>query len=192
MFSMKKANLGSKVLMYPFPIVLFGSVVENKPNYSTVGNVGIMALRPATLYVSSHKSHYTNIGVRENKTFSVNFPSTDLVVESDYCGIVTGHKEDKSEVFKTYYGNIKTAPLIIECPVNISCRVIKEFMVGGMEVFIGKIDETYVNEDLVPERGKPDVIKIDPLLYSVDLNYYKIGEKIARAFSIGKEYKKKA
>ncbi|NHJ04021.1 MAG: flavin reductase family protein [Candidatus Heimdallarchaeota archaeon] len=187
---MKKANLGSKALMYPFPIALFGSLVKDKPNYSLVGNVGTMSLGPATLYVSSHKSHYTNIGVRENKTFSVNFPSTDLVVESDYCGIVTGHKEDKTEVFKTYYGNIKTAPLIMECPINISCNVIKEFPIGGMEVFIGRINETFVNENLISDCKRPDAISIDPILYSSDLNYYRIGEKIAQAFSIGKEYKK--
>lgn len=188
---MKKANLGSKVLMYPIPIALFGSVVKDKPNYSLVGNVGIMSLGPATLYISSHKSHYTNIGVRENKTFSVNFPSSDLVVESDFCGIATGHKTDKSEIFKTFYGKLKTAPLIEECPVNISCYVIKEFPVGGMDVFIGKIDETFVNEDLVSNGKRPDAITIDPLLYASDLYYYTIGEQIARAFSIGKGYKKK-
>ena len=188
---MKKTNLGSKVFMYPYPIVLFGSVVQNKPNYSLVGNVGTMALGPATLYVSSHKSHYTNIGVRENKTFSVNFPSTDLVTESDYCGLATGHKEDKSKVFNTFFGNIKTAPLIVECPINISCSVIKEFFVGGMEVFIGQVEETFVNEDLITESRRPDAIAVDPILYTADLNYYKLGEKIAQAFSIGKEYKKK-
>ena len=189
---MKKANLGSKAIMYPYPIVLFGSVVQKKPNYSLVGNVGTMSLGPATIYVSSHKSHYTNIGVRENKTFSVNFPSTDLVVESDYCGLASGHKEDKSTIFKTFYGNIKTAPLIAECPINISCKVIKEFSIGGMEVFVGRIDETFVDEQLISEVRRPNAVAVDPILYTADLNYYKIGKKIAQAFSIGKEYKKKA
>ncbi|NPE07259.1 MAG: flavin reductase family protein [Asgard group archaeon] len=188
---MKKVNLGSRVLMYPIPIALFGSVVKEKPNYSLVGNVGIMSLGPATMYISSHKSHYTNIGVRENKTFSINFPSSDLVVESDFCGIATGHKTDKSEVFKTFFGNIKTAPLIEECSINISCNVIKEFPVGGMDVFVGKVDETFVNEDLVSDRKRPDALTVDPLLYASDLHYYKIGERIAKAFSIGKEYEKK-
>jgi flavin reductase (DIM6/NTAB) family NADH-FMN oxidoreductase RutF len=188
---MKKANLGSRVLMYPIPLALFGSVVKEKPTYSLVGNVGIMSLTPATLYVSSHKSHYTNIGVRENEAFSVNFPSSDLVVASDFCGIVTGHKVDKSDIFKTFFGNIKTAPLIVECPINFSCKVIKEFTIGGMDVFIGKVDETFVNEALVSDVKRPDAITIDPLLYASDLHYYKIGEQIARAFSIGKKYERK-
>ena len=188
---MKKANLGSRVLMYPIPLALFGSFVKNKPTYSLVGNVGIMSLKPAILYVSSHKSHYTNIGVRENEAFSVNFPSSNLVIESDFCGIATGHKIDKSDIFKTFFGNIKTAPLIEECPINISCKVIKEFPVGGMDVFIGKIFETFVNEDLISDVKRPDAISVDPLLYASDLHYYKIGEQITRAFSIGKKYEKK-
>jgi len=38
--------------------------------------------------------------------------------------------------------------------------------------------------------GKPDIKKLKPLVYCLDQTYYKLGEPIAKALSIGKEYKK--
>jgi len=35
------------------------------------------------------KIHYTNSGLRENGTFSVNIPSVELVKQTDYRGLVS-------------------------------------------------------------------------------------------------------
>lgn len=56
-----------------------------------------MSIEPPVIYISSHKSHYTNIGISENGYFSVNIPSVDLVKKIDYCGLVSGHKTNKSD-----------------------------------------------------------------------------------------------
>lgn len=185
---MSKRNIGSKVLIYPLPIALFGTIVNDKPTYNTLGNIGIMSLTPATLYVSSYENHYTNKGARENNEFSVNIPSTDLAKETDFCGIVHGNINDKSEVFESYYGKLKSAPLIKECPVNMACKVIKQFKINDMEIFVGEIIETFVNEEIIANLNKPKIKDVNPLIYSLDMNYYSIGKKVARAFSIGKEY----
>jgi len=147
-----------------------------------------MSLAPATIYVSSHKSHYTNIGARENNEFSVNIPSTDQAKETDFCGIVHGNRKDKSGVFKSYYGKLKSAPLIKECPVNMVCKVVKQFKINSMEIFVGEIIETFVNEEIITNLGKPKTEDVNLLIYSLDSNYYSIGKKVARAFSIGKVY----
>ena len=57
-----------------------------------------------------------------------------------------------------------------------------------MEVFIGEIIETYVNEDLLTD-GFPDTKKINPLIYSMDNNYWEIGDFVGNAFNIGKNIK---
>ena len=44
----------------------------------------------------------------------------------DYCGTVSGRDADKVAVcgFNVFYGEIETAPLIEQCPLNLECRVI--------------------------------------------------------------------
>ncbi len=61
----------------------------------------------------------------ENQTFSVNFPGANLMEKADYCGLVSGHKVDKSGLFRVFYGELETAPLIEECPLAWSAVSIK-------------------------------------------------------------------
>ena len=72
-----KVDLGDKNCLYPLPTVLVGALVDGKPNYVTIANVGIM--EPTAVSLGMNKIHYTNSGIKENKTFSVNIPSTVLV-----------------------------------------------------------------------------------------------------------------
>jgi flavin reductase (DIM6/NTAB) family NADH-FMN oxidoreductase RutF len=56
-------------------------------------------------------------------------------------------------------------------------------------VFIGEIVTTYA-EDAVLTDGAVDYGKVRPLLFtSSDLCYWELGERFARAWSIGKELK---
>jgi flavin reductase (DIM6/NTAB) family NADH-FMN oxidoreductase RutF len=186
---MGKIKLPSLPLIYPIPAVLIGAIVAGKPNYETLGNCGIMSVEPAVIYISSNKTHYTNKGILENKVFSVNIPSTELMVEVDYCGLVSGSEADKSKIFQTFYGNLDKAPMIQECPINLECQVIKTLDVYEMVVFIGEISAAYANETVL-SNGFPDTKLIDPLIYSMDNMYWNIGGIVGNGFNDGKSYKK--
>jgi len=41
------------------------------------------------------------------------------MLETDFCGIMTGKKTDKAALFEVFYGELKTAPMIRQCPVNM-------------------------------------------------------------------------
>ena len=81
-----KIELGAKNCLYPLPTTLIGALVNGKPNYTTIAHVGIVD--PGSVSLGMNKSHYINAGIKTNKTFSVNIPSTKLVKETDYCGLV--------------------------------------------------------------------------------------------------------
>ena len=70
----------------------------------------------------------------------------------------------------------------------MECKVTKIIEIYDMEVFICEIIETYVNQDLLT-NGFPDTKKINPLIYSMDNNYWKIGDFVGNAFNIGKNIK---
>ena len=145
---MSKVKFNKLPLVYPIPSVLIGTVINDKPNFATIGNCGIISVTPAVIYISMEKNHYTNKGIRENQVFSINIPSADLVDKVDYCGLVSGNNIDKSQVFKCFYESNNKIPLIEECPINMECKVTKIIEIYDMELFIGEIIETYVNQRL--------------------------------------------
>lgn len=187
-----KVKLGTLPLVYPIPIVLAGANVGGKPNYATLGDCGVMGINPPLVYVSLGQGHYTTKGILENETYSVNFPSTDMLAVTDYCGIVSGNDVDKSALFETFYGELGTAPLIKECPVNVECRVIEEFSIQHRHIFVGQVVQAHVDEEFVVERGGrqtvADMSKLDPIIYALDNQYYRIGESIGIGYREGKDY----
>jgi flavin reductase (DIM6/NTAB) family NADH-FMN oxidoreductase RutF len=110
---MKKA-IGPQTLLYPMPAVLVGSQVDGKPNFMTAAWCGIAASEPPAISVAVRPARYTFKGISANNTFSINIPSTDLAAKVDYCGIYSGHKIDKSEIFNVTYGQLNTAPSYID------------------------------------------------------------------------------
>ncbi|MFX0050401.1 MAG: flavin reductase family protein [Candidatus Hodarchaeota archaeon] len=191
MNSTQKIEFGQIPLIYPIPIILAGALVHNKPNFAELGDVGIMGIKPPIVYISSGKDHYTNIGILEHGTFSINFPSTKLLSKTDYCGTVSGHNVDKSQLFEVFFGELETAPLIQECPVNLECKVIKKFSIQHRQIFIGEVMQSYVNKEFVIEsEGRKrivDMTKLDPIIYALDNRYYNIGEPIGVGYQEGEK-----
>ena len=174
--------------MTTMPAVLVGANVEGRPNYMTVAWTGVASMDPPMIAIAINKGRRTEKGIVENGTFSVNIPSAKFTVETDYCGIVSGNKVDKSEVFETFYGTLKTAPLIREFPVNIECQLRHDLDLGSHNLHVGEIIDVHVAEDCLTD-GAPDTRKIDPLVYSSG-EYYRMGESVSKAHSVGKQYRK--
>ena len=182
-----KIELGPKNCLYPLPTTLIGAIANGKPNFLAIAHVGIMDLGSVSLGMA--KIHYTNKGIKENKTFSVNIPSENMVEKTDYCGLVSGREVNKGELFETFYGKLKTAPMIEECPINMECELIKTVDFPNHDIFIGRIVETYC-DDRVLENGVIDFSKVKPILFVMnDRSYWKLGGKLARAWNVGKKLK---
>jgi len=188
---MGKKVIGPQPMLWPHPSVLVGANTNNKPNFAAIAWTGITGSSPPTISVALQHHRYTLKGVRQNMTFSVNIPSSDLVKETDYCGIVSGSKSDKVQDcrFKVFYGNLDSAPLIEQCPINLECEVLHILNLGSHSLVIGKIMETYVSEDCLT-NGQPDIRKVKPFAF-IPGKYHVIGEVLADAFSVGKELKVK-
>jgi len=189
---MKKITMGPRTLIYPMPAVLVGTNVNDKPNFMTVAWCSIANGEPPMISVAINHQRYTDKGIRQNLTFSVNVPSSDLVRETDYCGIASGSRVNKVDIcrFKVFYGKITNAPLIEQCPINLECRVVHILDLGSHSLVVGRIEETYVSENCLTD-SKPDVNKIKPIAYigTPNQQYQALGEVVAKAYSIGEELK---
>ena len=188
---MDKINLGSTIPAYPMPVSLVGAHVDDKPNFLAVAWFTMVSYKPPRIAIALGKGHYTNPGIKENKAFSVCLPSEDMMEVTDYCGIVSGKKTDKSGLFDLFYGELKTAPLIRDCPLSMGCKLVDIVESGLNEIFIGEIIGTYTEERFLTD-GKMDFRKMRPLILSQpDTSYWCLGEPVAKAWNIGKRYKAK-
>lgn len=186
---MEKITIGPMPYMSVMPTVLVGSNVKGKPNYMVAAWATVACMAPPMVCVAINKGRHTWKGIEENKTFSLNVPSVAQMVETDHCGLVSGAVEDKSGVFRSVYGTLKTAPLAGECPVNIECRLFKAVDCGSHLLVIGEIAEIHADKACLTD-GKPDIAKIDPIVYA-HMEYFGVGKKVGNAFSEGKKYGKK-
>lgn len=180
---MEKVMVG-QTMVGATPVVIVGAIVNGKANFLTLGNYGGICPRPATVYISANKAHYTNPGIKETGYFTVNIPSKDLVQKTDYIGLVSGKSVDKSEVFSVFYGSVDKAPMVEECPVNIVCKVLQTIDLPTQEIFIAEVVETFVNKDCC-EDDKPVLAKINQLLLGGGA-YWELGNKAGDAFKDGK------
>ncbi|MCK9565685.1 MAG: flavin reductase [Methanothrix sp.] len=95
-------------------------------------------------------------------------------------------KTDKSHVFDVFYGSLRTAPMIRECPVSLECRLVQTVSLPTNTLFIGEIAGAYA-DGRVMKDGKPDYAKIDPLLLTMPENrYWKLGECVGDVWSAGR------
>jgi flavin reductase (DIM6/NTAB) family NADH-FMN oxidoreductase RutF len=185
---MEKIQLGPMPYMSVMPTLLVGANVKGKPNYMTAAWATVACMAPPMVCVAINKMRYTALGIEETKTFSLNVPSVDQVVETDHCGLVSGSVNDKSQVFTSFFGKLKTAPMAKECPVNIECTVFRSVDCGSHLLYIGKIVEIHADPSSVTD-GKPDIKKVNPIIYT-HAAYFDVGNLVDMAFSAGKNYQK--
>ena len=190
---MNKKQFGPQPWIFPNPVVLVGTEIEGKPNFAPYAWCGITGGDPPTLSVGIRHERYTLRGIKQNKEFSVNVPSIDLLEETDYCGMVSGAIVDKVKDCSLiiFYGTLTKAPLIEQCPVNLECEVLQILNVGIHALVVGKIVQTHVTEDCLTE-DQPDIMKIKPFVYSRGpaARYNAVGNVLGRAYDAGKSLKK--
>jgi flavin reductase (DIM6/NTAB) family NADH-FMN oxidoreductase RutF len=183
---MEKTNLGNNLFVYPMPVTLLGTKNRETANFMALGWLTRVNANPPLLAVGVNKAHLTNELIRENKTFSINYPSADLIKKVDYCGLVSGRKEDKSKLFTVEYGELETTPLIRECKLSLECEMVDIYEMATNDLFIGKIIASHADEKILT-NGKPDMNKLNPLLLTMpDNHYWSVGEKVGKAWNIGR------
>lgn len=183
---MKKITLGASPYIYPMPTVIVGSLINGKPHFLTVSYVGIVQHTPPLVSISLSNNHTTNKGIQENKTFSINIPNTRMMKITDFVGMNSGKTIDKGAMFTIFYGELKNAPMIMETPLNLECRLIKNLHLNNeSQIYIGEIIQSYSEKKYI-RRNYPYMKKLDPIIFSINSNsYYNVGRRIGWAWKAG-------
>lgn len=185
---MEKMNIGDNPFLLPMPMVIVGSCIGERPNFMAVGWACRVNFKPAVMSVAIGR-HATADAIRETGEYSINIPSVDLLKETDLVGLASGYEFDKSSVFDLFYGSLKKAPMIGECPVSIECRVLQSVELPLDTIFIGEVLGVWSEEKYLTD-GSPDIEKVRPFCLTMpDNRYWSVGAPVGRAWHDGKGLK---
>ena len=180
-----KKHIGKNLALYPTALVVVGTMVDGKPNWTLVGHLGIIG--HDRVMVSMAAPHYSNKGIKEHKSLSINIVDEAMLARADHAGCVSGSKEDKSELFPWSVGE-NGAPILNEAPVSMACTVEDTYCTPGFESFICTIAATYADESMLTGDGKINYHVLKPVLFEMPTyEYLRTGEVIGKCMSFGKQ-----
>ena len=181
---MEKKNIGNKLALYPMPVIVLGTEVNGKVNWSLVAHVGIIG--HDRILVSMSDKHYTNQGIMESKKLSVNLVDRKILSKADYVGSVSGASVDKSGVFDYHWGENGT-PVIDASPLTMECNVVDIYKSDGFDNFICSIANTYAAPEVLDSEGKLDYARLKPVLFTFPAySYIATGEIIGKCLNLDK------
>ncbi|RJQ54817.1 MAG: flavin reductase family protein [Nitrospiraceae bacterium] len=182
---MPKLTIEKNLFCLPWTQTILGTHLEGKMNFMALDWLTRVNYDPAMIGICVNRMHASSSAILSTGEFSINVPSADMVAVTDYTGIVSGKKVDKSKLFDVFYGELKSAPMIANCPVNLECKVSQRVELPTNYFFIAEIMNIYT-EDRFLTDGKPDVKKINPFVLTMpDNRYWSIGECIGKAWHEG-------
>ncbi len=186
-----KKSLGAKTLAYPTPVWLVGTYDrEGRPNVMTAAWAAICCSKPPSVSVSLRKATYSHGNIVARQAFTISIPSETLVKEADYVGIASGRDLDKFArvKFTPVDSDLVDAPYVAECPLILECRLIHTLEIGLHTLFVGEIADVKADEEVLGDRGLPDIEKVKPIIFGPETRtYHGIGRYLGQAFAVGKD-----
>ena len=136
--SWKPGNVLSPV---PAVLVSCGGTRGWKPNLITIAWAGNVCSEPPMLSISVRPERYSHEIIETTREFVVNVPSLRQAKAVDWCGVVSGRSVDKfAGAGLTPAPALKVGcPIVLECPLNIECRVRKSLKLGSHTLFVAEV-----------------------------------------------------
>lgn len=177
-------------MVYPIPAVLVTCTDgEGNDNVLTIAWTGTICSDPAMVYISVRPERHSYAMLCKTREFVINLTTKALAEATDYCGVRSGKDEDKFAAMKLTKGKAQkvTAPIIMESPVNIECKVKDIVPLGSHDMFVAEVVNVQVSDTYMEDNGAFNLYASQPLAYSHG-KYYELGEQLG---TFGYSVKKK-
>lgn len=142
------------------------------------------------LYLNS--AHKTVENILNRKAFTVSIATENYVIESDYVGMISAHKDPhklEKSGFHTTKSDFVDAPMIDELPFTLECELMSYD--HETELLLGKVINMSADESILAESGQVDPFQLKPIIFdSIHSTYLSIGQKVGNAFHDGNQIKK--
>jgi flavin reductase (DIM6/NTAB) family NADH-FMN oxidoreductase RutF len=187
---MKKIFDQKNLFCLPWAQTILGTHLEGRPNFMALDWLTRVNFKPAMLGICVNKGNASRQAVLETGEFSINLPGEEMMAVTDYTGLVSGRKVDKSGLFEVFYGELGSAPMIADCPLTMECRLDRTVDLPTNSFFIAEIVNIHIEEECFTD-GRPDIRKMRPFLLTMpDNRFWSIGECIGKAWDAGKQLRR--
>jgi flavin reductase (DIM6/NTAB) family NADH-FMN oxidoreductase RutF len=180
-------------VLSPAPAVLVscGGTQAWKPNLLTIAWTGNVCSDPPMLSISVRPERYSYAIIEAEREFVVNVPSLRFARAVDWCGVVSGRNVDKfAAAGLTPAPALKVqSPIVLECPLNIECRVRHSLPLGSHTLFVAEVLAVQASVALIDAKGRLCLEK-GGLLAFAHGQYFALGRCIGHfGFSVRKHKK---
>ena len=186
---MMRKNFGAKPILYPQPVFIIATYNQDgTANAMNAAWGGISEANEISMCIS--ENHKTTENVLTRKAFTVSMATEAYVTACDYVGLVSGSNEsNKMEKagFHTVRSEFVDAPLIVELPMAVECKLISYDPESCR--MVGEVINVCADESVLTD-GKIDPAKLRPITYDgMNHTYLALGKKVGDAFSDGAKLK---
>ena len=186
-----KKQIKTTEAIFPMPVLLISTFNED-------GSVDVMNAAWGTMLdrdmvaLNLTETHKTVENIKARKGFVIHIADAKHVVEADFFGVVSGHKDP--EKFKKgglsfTKSELVDAPIINELPIAMECEFVEyQNDDTGLGV-IGKVVRTSVEEANLID-GKVDIDSLEAITFDPYTHgYYKVVGRVGEAFRDGLKLK---
>lgn len=161
--------------MAPLPAVMVSCGDMEKSNIITIAWTGIINSDPPMTYISVKPSRHSHDMIAGSGEFVINVGTYQTAKALDLCGVTSGRDIDKFEAagLTREAGDVVSAPMIAESPVNLECKVIEIRSFPSHDMFIAEIAAVHIDDRYVDDRGAYDYGAMDLIAFSHG-KYYRL------------------
>lgn len=186
-----KQNWKPGTMIYPLPAVLVGcgDSPENW-NLITVSWVGTVCTNPAMCYVSVRPERHSYGLLKRTGEFVINLTTEEMARATDWCGVKSGREFDKFKEtgLTPVRGSVVGAPVVVESPLSIECRVVDVKELGSHHMFLAEVVNVQADERFIDGASGEFRLEDAGLLAYSHGHYYGLGEEIGKfGFSVKKK-----
>jgi flavin reductase (DIM6/NTAB) family NADH-FMN oxidoreductase RutF len=183
---MKKRTASPIPNLHTSPICIVGTIVHNRANFTTIGDIAVAGIKPALIMISINANHGCMEYINTRKSFSINIPNVNMLREVDYAGIHSGKNVDKSSLFDVEY--IDQVPTVKHAPITLIVKESKRIEIEHRVIIVCEVLKTYLCEEMLL-NGIHGGASVQTILYGLDNNYYSTGQIIGKGYYEGKSVK---
>ncbi len=190
---MTKVDWKPGTMISPLPVVMVSlGASPEEYNIITIAWTGTLCTDPPLCYISVRPERHSHAILSRTREFVINLTTGKLAFATDWCGVRSGRQHRKFEEMKLTPGPAATvsAPIIIEAPINIECRVLEIRALGSHDMFLAEVTNVKADQQYLDERtGAFDLARAEPLAYAHG-QYFTLGKNIGGfGFSVRKRKK---
>ena len=190
---MNKVDWKPGTMIYPLPAVMVSlGASPEEYNIITIAWTGTLCSDPPLCYISVRPGRHSHAILTRTREFVINLTTRQLARATDWCGVRSGRDYRKFEEMRLTPGPAAkvNAPVIVEAPINIECRVTEIRPLGSHDMFCAEVVNVMADQQFIdPRTGAFDLARAELIAFAHG-HYYTLGRALGKfGFSVEKKRK---